>query len=332
MAPRNMSARQRFYVAATRWSAGQGVDNQFLIDAATHALASGVDSPTLRELAGMSSHDDSEGLRALLGDALAELMLPHPGGLEPSDVLADDGGVVPRTPAEAVRFEIASADVYDRFQVLVFVDGIEMTSRAAGLGMAPSSLFVPENLLVATGKPRIVPIARCECGEYGCGVTDVRILRQGAVVHWDWLHETPTDHGASFDADQYDAEVARIGADHSWERPEDTAHRLILTGADHERLQAEGLTLRWAQPAYGSPSTFRVALQTTDNIYQVFLHLPLDGKAPTEIVGDVLQLLDEPPSAWEAEFHATLTAVTDPPAIAGTRWSRADFGRPRRAT
>lgn len=141
MTSRNTSTRQRLYEAATRWSFDQGVDNAFLIDAATDALVSGVDSPTLRELAGAARHRDTEELRGLLDTALRELMLPRPRGIALSDVVADDGTVVPRTPAETVRFEVAAADAYDGFQVLVFVDDVEMTSRAAGVGMGPGSLF-----------------------------------------------------------------------------------------------------------------------------------------------------------------------------------------------
>lgn len=330
MTSRNPSARQRLYEAATRWSFDRGVDNAFLVDAAADALVAGVDSTALRELAGAPGHVDTEELRVLLDSALQELMLPRPRGLALSDVVADDGTVVPRTPAETIRFEVVAADVHDAFQVLVFVDDVEMTSRAAGAGMGPGSLFVPENRLVASTQPRVVPIARCECGEYGCGVTDVRILRQGDAVHWDWLHETPMDHGVTFRAVQYDAAVARVAADHSWERPHDTARRQILTGVDKERLRAEGLLLRSSYLVHDDPSTYRVALETVDNVYQVFLHFPLDGREPTAIVPDALRVLGEPPSSWSAQFHAMPAAVKGPPAIAGRRWTRADLGWSRR--
>lgn len=61
--------------------------------------------------------------------------------------------------------------------------------------------------------PRRVPIARCECGEYGRASTDVNIVREGEVVHWDWLIGVPMRQGVTFKAPQYDAEVARIGSD-----------------------------------------------------------------------------------------------------------------------
>jgi hypothetical protein len=49
----------------------------------------------------------------------------------------------------------------------MFVNGVEMTAAGAGLGMDPYDLLVPDNRLIATYEPRVVPIARCECGVYG---------------------------------------------------------------------------------------------------------------------------------------------------------------------
>ncbi|MEQ7127647.1 hypothetical protein ABN034_24430 [Actinopolymorpha sp. B11F2] len=91
---------------------------------------------------------------------------------------------------------------------------MEMTSKGAGMGMGPFDVLIPHNRLVATPDPRRLPIARCECGEYGCASTDVDIVREGEVVHWDWLIDVPMRHGVTSKAPQYDAEVARIGSDH----------------------------------------------------------------------------------------------------------------------
>ncbi len=233
--------------------------------------------------------------------------------------------------AGTIRFAVArvSNELGEDLEVQVFVDDVEMTSRGAGLGMSPFGLLFPENRLVATTEPRIVPIARCTCGTYGCGVTDVRIRRQGDVVHWDWLHETPADHGATFDAAAYDAEAARIGADHTWERAEDTAERLILTGVDHAWLDAEGLRLQFARPVFDDPSTYRIVLRTTDRGYQVFLRFPLRGRTPVDVVDEALATLRTPPASWPATFSPTSRTVTGPPGIAGRRWRQERFLRRR---
>lgn len=232
-------------------------------------------------------------------------------------------------PAGTIRFAVIPVprEVGDEFEVQVFVDDVEMTSLGAGLGMSPFSLLIPENRLAASAEPRVVPIARCTCGVYGCGVTDVQIQRDGGVVRWEWLHKTPVDRGTTFDAAPYDDEVARIGADRTWERPQDTAQRLILTGVDRARLADDGLTLRFAEPAFDDPSAYRVVLQTIDNAYQVFLRFALDGRSPVEIVDEALETLRTPPATWPATFSPMTMAAQGPPDIAGRPWRRERFVR-----
>lgn len=113
-----------------------------------------------------------------------------------------------------IRFEIASAGWLGGCQLLVFVDGVEMTSEGAGAGMPPSDLLVPENLLEALEVPRRITIARCTCGETGCDSTDVTITQDGDVVHWDWPIATFVTRRITFSRDQYDSEVERIGDEH----------------------------------------------------------------------------------------------------------------------
>jgi hypothetical protein len=125
--------------------------------------------------------------------------------------------------------------------------------------------------------------------------------------------------------------AGRIGADHTWERPEDTAERLILTGVDHAWLAAEGLRLQFARPVFDDPSTYRVVLRTTDPGYQVFLRFPLRGRSPVEVVDEALKTLRTPPASWPATFSPMSTAavVAGPPAIAGRRWRQEHFLRRR---
>lgn len=126
------------------------------------------------------------------------------------------------------------------FQVEVYVNGTEMTSVGAGLGMDPYDVFIPTNRLLTTPEPHTVPIARCSCGVYGCGSTDVVIIGDGDMVHWDWLIEVPMARGVSFAADLYCAEVERVVGDRSWETAERTAGRLVLTHLDREALLSQG--------------------------------------------------------------------------------------------
>lgn len=321
------SAEQRLYDAASRWSDSPGFDTKDLIDGAVQALVDDLDSPSLRELAGASPSDRTDEIQSLLDATLDELNIPRPGGVDPWKRIMSGGRIFSRLPKESIRFEVASAghDVSGH-QLLVFVDGVEMTSKGAGIGMDPFDVLIPRNRLVATQEPHRVPIARCECGEYGCGSTDVNIVRDGDVIHWDWLIDVPMRHGVTFNADQYDAEVARIGSDHIWERPQDTTARLVLVGADRDGLAKRGLRVCWAASDYRDPSQFVVSFMTTDNQFQVFLRVERGGKSPDVVAAEVLALLQKAPSKWPATFHSIQPKVTSRPTMAGWRWKRESIG------
>jgi hypothetical protein len=230
-----------------------------------------------------------------------------------------------RPPTDSIRLEIGPAgDEVGGSELLVHVNGVELTSRAAGMGMDPFVVLIPDNRLVAGTEPRVVPIARCGCGIYGCGSTDVRIVRDGDRVHWDWLLEVPLDHGVTFPADEYDAEVARIHADRSWQRPQDTARRLVVEGADRTALAAAGLTVSWAEIDYRDATMFRVALYAAvrGGDYQVFLRVPWRDRTPAAVADEILRILATPPADWPATYHSTVPRRTGPPPMAGRGWRR----------
>ena len=212
---------------------------------------------------------------------------------------------ISRAPTDAVRFAVRqAAESVGGHELLVYVNDVEMTRAGAGMGMDPFAVLIPDNRLVATSDPTQVPIARCECGTYGCGSTDVTIVRDGAAVHWEWHYEVPIDHGVTFPADQYDAEVERIAADHTWERPEDTTARLVLTGIDREPLAEHGLTVTWAGKDHADAKLFKVALFTGDvdyrsaaAAYQVFLRFPRTGRSSEDVAAAVIDELATAPAS-----------------------------------
>ncbi|MEH1163924.1 hypothetical protein V6V47_00900 [Micromonospora sp. CPCC 205539] len=316
----SVAAEQRLYEAVTRWDAGAWYGSAEIIDAACRALVEGLDSPALCELAGASARDSQWDLRELVSQALAELRIPYPGTVPTGSAVAKGGGITRRLDVDSLRLAVTPAPA-GGFQVQVYVNDVEMTEAGAGLGMDPYQLLVPTNRLLATSEPRTIPIARCECGTYGCGSTDVTIRRDGDRVHWDWSIEVPADQGATFPAAGYDAEVARAAADHSWETPERTAGRLILTEADRHRLLAHGLALSWVGNHYRDRRLFLVALR--DATYQVFVHIPWQDRTPQEVARSACDLLASSPGQWSATWQSMYPAVTAPPAIAGPSWRRA---------
>lgn len=205
------------------------------------------------------------------------------------------------------------------FQVLAVVDGQEMTSATAGLGMDPYALLIPENRLVATPDARTVPIARCDCGEYGCGGTDVTIVRAGDVVRWSWAPALPVPRQSVFAADAYDAEVARVAADLSWETPERTAGRLVLANADRAALRAHGLELSWVADDHRDAGILLVCL-LLDGDFQVFVGTPWLDRSPAELAAEVCATLVRPPGRWRAEWQAVRGDRPGPPDVARRSW------------
>ncbi|WP_091291224.1 hypothetical protein [Amycolatopsis xylanica] len=197
---------------------------------------------------------------------------------------------------DTIRLAVTPTDVGD-FQVEVYVNDVEMTAEGAGLGMDPFDVLIPVNRLATEGT---VPIARCTCGNYGCGVTDVAITREDGRVHWEWLVEKPMDRIVSFAAEQYDAELARMTADHAWETPERTAGRLIKTGVDRERLRSQGVELGWVSNDHRDPE--RLLIHFTLGGRAAYLHIPWSGRRPDEVAREACATMASHPREWPAAY------------------------------
>ncbi|WP_177181904.1 hypothetical protein [Streptomyces sp. TLI_105] len=104
--------------------------------------------------------------------------------------------------------------------------------------------------LWASREPRRVELSNNDCDTGCCGGVFVTIQRRGGHVEWmSWENtndiRVPIPPEVRFDAAQYDAELARVVADHSWEAPVDTAARLLA-----HRIVATGWYKRWdCQPS-----------------------------------------------------------------------------------
>ncbi|MET7959612.1 hypothetical protein [Micromonospora zamorensis] len=129
----------------------------------------------------------------------------------------------------------------------VLIDGRPIVGEifTAGPAAPPEALLGIDHRLHADLEPHEVRLAEAECTEGCCGALYVTIQRCGDDVVWrDWrdpddFHLTvPT---FTFDAAQYDAEVARAESDHTWEWHEATVARLV-----RERLKGDpDLLGRW---------------------------------------------------------------------------------------
>ncbi|MFI5843723.1 hypothetical protein ACIA8K_28880 [Catenuloplanes sp. NPDC051500] len=177
----------------------------------------------------------------------------------------------------------------------VLVDGrdviaAEMTN---GWGEPPEQLFPA---LRAETAPHEVRVAEAYCGEC-CGALYVTVERRGDEVVWrDWRNPSdprPARPADTFDAAQYDAELARADADRSWEWYERTVARLM-----HERLTQDQTPLMWwnceldgvvAYPNKRGSVTvsYTYPRPPREHFMQFVTELPVHGGAP-DVVADAL--------------------------------------------
>jgi hypothetical protein len=310
---------RRLAEAVGRWDASPDASPSAVIRAACDALVAGLDSSALRELAGLPADSRRDEVDAVIATMLNELGIARAHDLKEGQQLGPGGKVMMRPATDHLRLSIARAsEDVGGFEVQVFVNDVEMTAAGAGMGMDPYDVLIPENRFIATETSHRVPVARCECGTYGCGVTDVSILRDQDVVHWDWHEEVPMNRGVTFQASEYDAEVVRVAADLSWETPDRMAGRLVLEGTDRDVLTRQQLEFGWVANDYRDPSLFCVCL-TYAKSHQIFLYTPWDGRSPQDLANDVVRTLSKRPKSWSAEW-LSMKPGGSKPAIAGRRW------------
>lgn len=206
------------------------------------------------------------------------------------------------------------------FQVQIYVNDVEVTEKGAGLGMDPYDVLVPVNRFVARDEAQVVPVARCDCGVYGCGMTDATIGRDGDRVRWDWEAEVPMSRPVLFEADAYDREVTRAAEDHSWETQERTAGRLVLSSIAPDELPS-GLRFDWVGNDWRDSSRFQVCLRVPRE-HQIFIDFDWDDRSPASLASEVRRVLTaEPPARWRAAWHS-IQGADAPPAVAGAGWTR----------
>ncbi|WP_406368948.1 hypothetical protein [Streptomyces sp. NBC_01546] len=136
----------------------------------------------------------------------------------------------------------------------VHPDGTSSCSSRHLLGPAEGWPFA------ASDEPRRVELSNNDCVTSCCGGIFVTIRRQDDRVLWTSWENThdnrvPVPSDLHFDAAQYDVELARAGADSSWEAPVDTAARLLAqelanrTGPEHGDRVVLAITPERTEPA-----------------------------------------------------------------------------------
>lgn len=236
----------------------------------------------------------------------------------------DDRGSSP--PRDTIRLDVRPAHKsVGGHEVVISVNGDEMTAIGSSMGMDPFDILIPVNRLAAGPEPRRIPVARCNCGIYDCGPTDALIVRDGLSVHWEWKTGSPRSRSFAFAASQYGAELARVEADRSWERRQDTVARLVLHAVDAEALAELGIKVLWAAPEHFRRSRFLVFMQTipeqpSDPVYQVFFRVRWRWHRTETVARNVTRVLSRPPREWPVTYQCAKRGITAPPPMAGPRW------------
>uniref|UniRef100_UPI00278C19E3 hypothetical protein n=1 Tax=Streptomyces venezuelae TaxID=54571 RepID=UPI00278C19E3 len=233
--------------------------------------------------------------------------------------LAGEAAGVPR-----LRIEVAVADPRDAdgVETRLLVDGRPLVPEAfeRGPGEPPERLLA-NGALRAGPEPREVRIAEAYCTEGCCGALHVTVRRECAHVVWDGWRRPGAPSGwpdlpaYRFDADAYDAEIARAERDQSWSWPARRTAWLIGAGL-RERpglLTRWGLRRGWISTDYRSPETTVVTFlgpstadgATADGVgteqreRQFLWHLPDDGTPPqTRAEAALRRLAEEDPRRY----------------------------------
>ncbi len=118
----------------------------------------------------------------------------------------------------------------------ILIDGADWLGENV-LGLDPPDL----NVQLARAPGQRLRVGRCDCGVVGCCDVRVTLKREGDRVSW-----SPEAGGeVVFDAREYDAELARMASDQSWEDVGRRAERLVEAEMRGAVLE-EGALFMWA--------------------------------------------------------------------------------------
>lgn len=207
-------------------------------------------------------------------------------------------------PAPRLRIEVAVADPAGptAVETRILVDGRPILPLAfpQGRGDTPEELL-DSGSLRAGAEPRPVRLGVTSCAEACCGALYVTVRREGPHVVWDgWRRpgRPPELPAYRFDADAYDAEIARAEHDHGWTWPARRTARLITAGLRDrpELLTRWGLRRGWISTHFQDPDVTVVTFtgppaDGAGEPRQFLWRLPDDGRPPAERAAEALRRL-----------------------------------------
>jgi hypothetical protein len=200
-------------------------------------------------------------------------------------------------------------------EVRLLGDGDELIDRfwEGMIGLDPDQLLLDPCPLIPSNGHKAT-IARCNCGEIGCGSAEVAVLADEERVLW-----VNGDRTVQFRAQQYIAEIARAQSDTTWETADRTAARLVRERVDRPLLARSGLTFDWASGRVAS-GRFTVSMRLEPGPYQLLVHVPWSGEAPNELADAMLAVLRRDPRNWENVGCFPQRGDLGDPPLSGPHW------------
>lgn len=201
-------------------------------------------------------------------------------------------------------------------EVRPLIDSVDVLREVHPEGLAPSCWHwtgPAENWpLAVTREPRRIMITEPTCTAGCCGALYVTLRREGDRVIWDAWENTsdiaalPAD--ITFDAAQYEAELARAAADRGWEEPVDTVARLLgQTLAGSGWFERWGCVLTGVWPRRGEPDVPE-ELTSPDGVDVEFHHVQAPGERACSYAYELFVTSDQPLEEQVRQLAARILA------------------------
>jgi hypothetical protein len=188
--------------------------------------------------------------------------------------LAAESKTESQAPGLTIRFTVPAPSSGEDARPHLLINGVPLVERLYDRGYAdsPESLLQRGLGLRAGTEPRDIRLAEGYCVEECCGALRAEIRRDEAsgVVAWD-VRDTGRSGDAPerliFDANAYDAEIARAAKDFGWEWPARRAARLLRQRivSDPELLSRWDCKFQWATSWNASRTTLRLHFSYPDS-------------------------------------------------------------------
>jgi hypothetical protein len=205
------------------------------------------------------------------------------------------------TEVKSIAFQVVPSPETNDHEVKILMDGRNFIAEhwPDMMGMDPDDVL-SYAALSPRDEPHETTVVRCGCGIVGCGSAWVRISSERDLVIWDnWQGDTgkPPAGTLVFNRNQYLRAVKHAVEDRSWETPDRTAARMLVSIVDQAVLAASKLEYQWASGRIRHDA-LTISLGGPEGCHQILVHVPWDKQSPEEVAREAAALLKTDPNNW----------------------------------